>query len=167
MDKKKVVWIVVAVVVVILIIGAIGFFAKGLPNGENNKNPNLNSGDTGISSGINKETTITNVDNGVKLGVGEDISEKVVPVEDFELSNISIEYKDGMTHFSAEVLNNTEVDYLDGVEMNVSFFDGSDRLICTIPVMTSSLKAGGTSNITARTTINCSNANGISISLVK
>lgn len=156
--KNKNVWIILVGVIVLLVVCGGAYWMMNRNLQENNDNHNV------INNSGNK-TTQTNKE-AVRVSVDENVSNQVVKVEEFELTNISLSYQDEMSDFSAEIKNNSSVDYTEGIEMKISFYRADDSLMFELPVMTSTLLSGGKSTVSARTTLDLTDAKTITVTAV-
>lgn len=165
MSKKVSILIVVIILVVLIAVVCGVMLFKGKNNdSENVNNPN-NSGDTNYTANGEEANVMTNED-GTKVNISKDINEvEYIEYGDFRLSNISLTNKDGMTSFSAEIYNNSATDYETGVELVISFYNSRGELMYEMPAMTSTLLANSSSNINAKTTMDCTGASRILFSV--
>lgn len=105
--------------------------------------------------------------DGTIVNISENINKEVIKVEDFDLTDVSLIYEDGMTQFNAKVNNNSSVDYPLGASFVISFYDAAGNLMHSVPALTSTLIAGGYSSINANLTTDCTSASDIRIDLLK
>lgn len=164
--NKTIIIVCVAVVVLLCVLGGVAALNNASKNNENEQN-NVQSGENieGLNSGESQVGNVIINESGDKVNVSANINKEKIDVDEFSLTDISVKYKDGLTIFYANVLNNSDVDYPEGIEMELSFFNESNNLISTIEVSTSTLNAHSSSAINARTTVDCSNASDISIKI--
>lgn len=118
-----------------------------------------------VNESLVPKNVIINTD-GTKENKSPEVTTPVV-LEEFELKDISLKYDNGLTDFSATVVNNSDVDYNYGAEFNVYFYDDAGKTMVTIPVITSTLKSKGESYINSKITMDCSNASSIKVEIVK
>ena len=159
--KNKKVWLaVICVIILIAVLCGIYFMMNRIPktNVEIQPNNSVNS-----NSNVNTENKVAHSN---KMLLGDNSGETVLKIGEFEISNISLKYEDEMTDFSANIQNNSENDYEDGVQLNISFYRADDSLMYELPVMTGTLLKGGRSSISARTTKDITDAAKISVSKV-
>lgn len=159
MKNKKIIYAIVAVVLVVLVVGMFFIF-----KGKGETRPNNNTGNGQIVLGGNE---VVDNNNGAVVNVTDNINEAVIEVKEFEVSNIDLKYEDGMTNFRMDIKNNSKIDYPEGTELLITFYDASGNVIHKVPAITSTLLAGKSSSISARTTIDCTGANDIAITVVE
>ena len=164
MKKKSVIFAIVAIVAVVLIVSLFFIFRGDNGGQQQNNDSNINQAGPSVS-GENFEPNVVVEEDGVKVNISENINKEVIEVENFALSNISLKYVDGMTIFLADVKNNSGVDYSSGVSMLVTFYDNAGNKIHSLPVVTSTLLNEKTSTISAKSTIDCTNAYDVSITI--
>ena len=119
------------------------------------------------TSGMNKdfEQNVAVEENGVKVNVNENINQEIIVVDEFDITNISLFYANGMTNFTAKINNNSEKNYDSGLRINICFYAENGSLIAKLPAVTNTLMAGEEGNINAKITVDCTNANDISFSI--
>ncbi len=167
MNSNKTIIIVCVAVVAFLCVFGVAAIINNVNESRGNEQNNLHSGDNISSLSGDTIGNVTINESGDKVNVSANINKEKIDVDTFSLTDISLKYKDGLTIFYANVLNNSDVNYPEGVEMELSFFNESNNLIGTIEVSTSTLNAHSSSAINARTTVDCSNASDISIKVKK
>ena len=106
-------------------------------------------------------------EEGNKINVSENINKDKLEFEFLELSNISLKYVDNVTEFNANIFNNSDDDYLTGLELKIVFLDDNGHSIYETHMLTSALPAHGESNLQGRYTIDCSYANSVHIEVMK
>lgn len=151
--KKK--WgIVIAILVIVLLMGGIIFVTMKdgmwIENGdEQNENFSGDGQSVIITSG--EQTTIK--DSTIKVG-------------EFVIENLKMEYKEGYTFISADIVNNTEKDYPEGANFKITLYE-KEKTIISFPVISSTLNAGGSSSFSTQLTMDCTLATDIVIDLVE
>ncbi len=150
---KKKWWLVVAgvVIVVAIVVLVLNNVSKPGNAGLNSGNVDNLSGDLGQPGMINAS--------------GE-FSDGPIEVDGFTVEDLSIEYEDGYTFLKGNIFNNTETDYPTGAGFRISIFQG-EKLLITIPVMTSTLMRGEKSLFETQITMDCSLATEVKVSLME
>ena len=148
MDRKKVV-IIISVVLIFLIL-VVAVFVWG--NKEDNINQDFSGDFMSGDDSLNEPENFIVDGDGRKINVSENINKESIVVGDFELKDISLEYFAGQTRFLATVQNNSEIDYNEGANITIIFYDSNGNVLVTVPAITSSLLSNGTSSINAKIT---------------
>ena len=112
------------------------------------------------------EKNIERDEEGNKINVSPNIKDGMT-FDFLELSNISLKYVDGLTNFNAKVMNNSEKDYLLGLELKIIFYDDDGNEIYETRMLTNALYANKESNLQSRFTIDCSYANTFDIEIIE
>ncbi len=159
MDRKKVV-IIISVVLIFLIL-VVAVFVWG--NKEDNINQDFSGDFMSGDDSLNEPENFIVDGDGRKINVSENINKESIVVGDFELKDISLEYFAGQTRFLATVQNNSEIDYNEGANITIIFYDSNGNVLVTVPAITSSLLSNGTSSINAKITGDYSNAADIEV----
>lgn len=159
MDRKKVV-IIISVVLIFLIL-VVAVFVWG--NKEDNINQDFSGDFMSGDDSLNEPENFIVDGDGRKINVSENINKESIVVGDFELKDISLEYFAGQTRFLATVQNNSEIDYKEGANITIIFYDSNGNVLVTVPAITSSLLSNGTSSINAKITGDYSNAADIEV----
>ena len=135
MDRKKVV-IIISVVLIFLIL-VVAVFVWG--NKEDNINQDFSGDFMSGDDSLNEPENFIVDGDGRKINVSENINKESIVVGDFELKDISLEYFAGQTRFLATVQNNSEIDYNEGANITIIFYDSNGNVLVTVPAITSSL----------------------------
>ncbi len=114
---------------------------------------------------LEKNTEID--ENGNKINVSEAINQEKISFDFIDFTNISLKYVDGLTEFRANVVNNSDTNYPEGINLKISFMDDDGMLIYVAEMMTSTLNARGESNIQGRFTRDCSYAKSFNVEVIK
>lgn len=177
--KKKNYSILIAIALIALLVVAMICMAVSKNNNDDVTNPNENiSGDV-IKSGEdvveNSGTSVTpavelNVERdseGRKINISEKINKEKMSFEHIDLTDISISYLNGESTFLANVKNNSDIDYPEGIYLLIRFLNDDGEVIFELPGMTSSMKANGESNVRTKATVDFSNASTIEVDILK
>ncbi|MBQ8300089.1 MAG: hypothetical protein IJX99_09635 [Clostridia bacterium] len=176
--KKKNYSVLIAIALIAILVVAMICMAVS-KNNDDVTNPNENiSGDV-INSGEqipeNPESSVTpaveaNVERdseGRKVNVSENINKEKMTFEHLDLTDISISYLEGESTFLANVKNNSEIDYPEGIYLTIKFLNENGGVISEIPLLTSSVKANGETNIRAKASVDFSNASTIEVDILE
>lgn len=141
------------------------------PNNELNNNV-INSGDTihensGVTIPNVGDVNVERDDDGNKINISKNINKKKMSFGHIDLTDISISYTNGESVFAANVKNNSDIEYPQGIFLSVKFLNEGGETICEIPAMTSSTEAHGESNLRAKATIDFSNASTIDVRIIE
>lgn len=179
-DMKKNYSIIIAIALIAILVVAmicLGASKKNndndVPSGNNNNivNENVNPGEEDIPSMDDfvfpefEENTERDAD-GNKVNVSPNIKDGMT-FDFLELSNISLKYVDGTTKFNATVMNNSDDEYLLGLELRITFYDNDGREIYETHVLTSAIYARRETAISSNITMDCSYANTFDIEIIK
>ena len=105
-------------------------------------------------------------DEGNKINVSPNIKEKMT-FEFLDLTDISLKYSEGTTTFTANVMNNSDKDYLLGLNLKITFFDNDGHEIYKTNILTSALYANKETAIQSNITRDCSYADTFSIEIIE
>ena len=181
-NEKKNYSIIIAIALISLLVVAmicIGCSKRTVNDNESN----INSGDTqNITSGevldnpilINGSDYLPDLEvntekdeEGNKINVSPNINNEKMTFDFIDLTNISLKYADGITDFKANIINNSDTDYENGLGLKITFLDNEGRYIHETQLLTSSLKAHEMSNLQARLTKDCSYADTFTIEIIE
>lgn len=182
--EKKNYSIIIAIALISVLVVAMLCIGCSKKDGDNSEVPPTGTGDISnetVLSGENKpvyvepsaeafpdlEKNTERDEQGNKINVSEKINQEKISFDFLELSNVSLKYVDNMTEFNANILNNSDVDYLKGVELKIIFLDDDGRQIYETNMLTSALPAHGESNLQGRYTIDCSYADSFQIEIMQ
>ena len=178
-DKKNYSIIIAIALIAILIVAMICI-------GCSKKNNELPSGNDGTSAGteVNSgeeeselpkyedmmfpefEKNVERDEEGNKVNVSPNIKEKMT-FDFLDLTGISLTYANGTTNFNAKVMNNSDKDYLLGLELKITFYDNDGHEIYETHILTSALYANKESLLQARFTMDCSYADTFDIEIIE
>lgn len=167
--KKKNYSIIIAIALIVILVVAtlcMGCDKKDVSNPANDLSTNAIESGENLYKNTNELDVNQNVewdDEGNKVNVSPNINKEKMTFGDFDMTDISFKYSEGITEFTANVKNNSEQDYPMGLEMKVIFYDKEKNVIFETFVMTSSLLANGQSNIQAKFLKDCSYADSFDI----
>ena len=144
-EKKNYSIIIAIALIAILIVAMVcmGCSKKNdeLPSGNNNDNVinnEVNSGNTEIELPDYEELLFPEYEKnterdeeGNKVNVSPNIKDGMT-FDFLELSNISLKYVDGTTQFNAVAMNNSDDEYLLGLELRIIFYDDDFKQIFLI-----------------------------------
>lgn len=159
MKEKKKLILIIAVILIIAMIAI--YFISSNKEKENTNIPNGENTQDGIGLIDMNNTQNVNIVNGEK----QNNSENLLKDREFDgllIKEIQLYTKNGMTEFTAKVINDTGKDF-PGKIVNLKFTneDGSDY--AQLEVYMPEIKAGGTNFINAATTADIANAYDFSI----
>ncbi len=167
MSKKKIVIIILALVLVLAIVAIFIILKRNSNNVIDNRANGQSTNEIEEGTAINEIENVRVDEKGRKVNTSPKINKDKIIVNELEFTNISLVYSDGNTILTADVKNNSEFNYDNGVILEIKLFNSANEVMITFPLMTSSLLAGGTSNISGRVTMDCSSAEDIEISIMK
>lgn len=169
MDKKNYSIIIAILLIALLIVAMICIGCDRRNDSEQSNVPIdiLSSGDEMLNDVPDVNQNVEWDDDGTKINVSESINKEKMTFGDFDLTDISFKFADGVTDFTANVKNNSDKDYPMGLEMKIIFYDNDENVILETYVMTSSLLANGESNIQSRILQDCSYAETFKIIVIE
>ena len=169
MEKKNYSVIISIALIALLIVAMICIGCEKKNNEEQLDMPTetVNSGDEMTNDVLDVNQNVEWDDEGNKVNVSESINKEKMSFGDFDLTDISFKFANGITDFTANVKNNSDKDYPMGLEMKIIFYDNDDNVIFETFVMTSSLLADGESNIQSRILQDCSYAKTFEIIVIE
>lgn len=173
--KKKNYSVIVAFALIALLIVAticIGCSKKEGNNDiqTNNSGDNMNYSNEGLPviedyPDLEKNTRID--EDGNKVNISDEINQEKLSFDFLELTNISLKYVDKLTEFRANVVNNSDTNYPQGITLEISFLDDNGAVIYKSEMLTSSIDAHGESNVQGRVTRDFSYAKSIEVKVVE
>lgn len=180
--EKKNYSIIIAIALIAILVVAmvcIGCSKKNVSDNEQNINSgdiqNVNSGEVNdypvlinpVPELVDMEANTERDEEGNKINISSNINVEKMTFDFIDLTNISLKYADGITDFRANIINNSDTDYDNGLELKITFLDNEGRYIHETQMLTSSLKAHEMSNLQARLTKDCSYADTFKIEIIK
>lgn len=156
MKNKKKIMIIIVIVLIIAIVGGIYFVSKNIKKSkiENNSKTENNQEEYSLIDMENTENV--NIIDGEKQNNSVQIlSER--RYEDLLITEIQLATENGISKFSAKVVNNTEKDF-PGKIVVLNFINEDRIAFAKMEAYIPEIKAGGTNSINAATTADIVNA---------
>lgn len=170
--KKKSYSVIIAIALIAVLIVAMICMLVSKDTNEDVTNPNENqSGE--VLPGVSESTDLPGVevnverdDEGNKINVSEEINTEKMSFDFIDLTDIAITYEDGEGSLYANVKNNSDKDYPDGVLLSIKFYNEEGSLLAELAGLTGSVKANGESNIRSKSSNDFSNATRMEVSIL-
>ncbi len=163
--KKRNLLIILFVVAIIIALSLVMLIRnkenKPLIDINQNDNTNIQSGELNNEEDYIEYNTPTSGDIGVKIEINDNFETTIIDVEEFDITNSELKYEDGTTNFTFDILNESNIDYPEGLSVTIRFLDEKGNVINVLNTLSNTLMANSTSNVNASITGDCSNASSI------